>query len=577
MTYQLSFYFKLAGSAVFSNQDGDPNSVQSEGYIPGSAVWGALAALFMRQNKLTTANAHANEQFRQWFLRGGLTFLNCYPRRYKAGQPYRLLPLPFSLGKDRDDQNNIIDLVANNSASTKKFGGFGVIEDNLIYTFAEKHGLKKSYHYHTTRNVFVPDSDEPKDKAKKNLSRLRGRADEDAGGIFVYEALERGQEFEGIILGTENDLKVIKNLLEQTGYEIRLGRSKATQYGGAIKLEISEDVQPFKGELAGSARVNLGNKLVVTLTSHLLLENDLGYPSPDFPKKELAEGLKVKEGELKLVSAFVRRKTVGGYSAVWQLPRSQWSGFEVGSVFVFEVTGQGWENNIASAEEKGLGLRTGEGFGRFVLNRHGEKDKLEKKEEFKNLQVSQPTATVPASFVHLTKELVKQDLLRQAEASGIAAAKLFFERPPDTADKKYRDPSGITSLKPALIARLEIIFREIQDFEAGQNRLQSLKKIARESLERARNAEGEPLFDILEKLMSTEKKKYSPKEEKEVTAYQYYLELVISAGVQEVAKQIGWNNLLDETNLQLRLVKKYLEAFFRTLSRKLREERRDAS
>ncbi|MEI6043463.1 MAG: hypothetical protein WCS37_03620, partial [Chloroflexota bacterium] len=385
ITYQLTYSFELSHPAIFSNREGDPNLVQSEGYIPGSAVWGALAQLLIRKENLSTP--HVNPDFMRWFLHGELIFLNAYPclTGLPSDLPVRLLPAPISLRQEKTNQSKYYDLAAryiknqpelNENEQLERLKGFVAFADNVLYSDNSNDDdrtetvktVKTRYHYHTWRD-----------------NRLAGRALKGAnnGAVFVYEAFEPGQRFEGRILGPKAELEKFYQQLkwEDEPPMLRLGRSRATQYGGSVRLELL-GLEKFKREIAGSESITTDEgHLVLTLTSHLLLrEQQTGYvASPffkeQFPTERLAKLLKLSSGELELEKYYVRHLTLGNYSSVWRLPRLQWSALEAGSTFIFKVpTSQ--HLNLVRAERSGLGLRKGEGFGRFVLNWHGHSESL---------------------------------------------------------------------------------------------------------------------------------------------------------------------------------------------------------
>jgi CRISPR-associated Csx10 family RAMP protein len=560
MTHELRYNFKLNNPAVFSKRDGDPNVVQSDDFVPASAIWGALAAKYITTQGRTKEDAHEDADFRKWFLRGDLRFLNSYPVATHEDQAVRLLPTPLSIEKEKKS-NKLFDLAAcaiegdEPENPTKRLGGFSYLTTKELYQ--PEGGITTQFYYHNNR--FQP------------INRLKGRSDEGEGSIFVYEALQAGQEFAGRIIGEKAELISLCQKLNWNVYnnlQLSLGRSRNTQYGGAGELKLdaihnstdeNQTVKPleFTGEI-GDKRID-SNYLIVTLTAPLLLQDDYGNPSTDFPMTELANRL-----NLKLIpeKSFARTITIGGYSAVWRLPRPQWTGFAAGSVFIFKMEGQkpaGWTEQFVGAETKGLGIRTGEGFGSFVLNWHGSQTDLTSK-SIKKVEPVKPGEIPPASLKKLVAALVQKAWLEKIRLSAIRSAKNYVSAL--NSDK---------AVTPALLSRLEMRFRGLKagdeipvpEKDRLPKILADLKKPARERLVYTRNDEKKPLLDFLREVFEAKSLDKSP------------FNLRLEAETKEVTDAVNFNPFdVSQTagkELYLALLREYLISFIVTLSRERRK------
>jgi CRISPR-associated protein Csx10 len=512
MVYQLRYRVELKDQAVFSQLGGDPNRVESEGYVPGSAIYGALAGLVIQELGLNN-KAHENELFRRWFLREGLRCLNAYP--VDEDQKIRLLPVPLSIQKEKSNESELHDLVRylinddedDNKELFKKqpksLEGFGQITGDGKTLYLTK--TKTQYNYHTTRSQ----------------DRRKGRATEGEGAVFVYEALEAGQTFEGLILGEKDDLAKLQERLKWKKGEslpVRLGRSRSTQYGGSTKLElVSDEPEEFISEVETKAGVETDSGLVVlTLTSHLLLRGENGYPAHIltqiqenktgtqeeapllFPVEQLATALGLSQDDLKLKHSFARRELIGGYSSVWGLPRPQWPAFKAGSVFVFEVKGV---PNLTEAEKVSLGLRTGEGYGRFVLNWHG-KEKTLTLGNNKIIRDDKPPkpSTLPDAFTKLVRDVVSKEYERQAESKARDYSTNFSNSP-------------TFKITPALLGRLQQALHKHTNSEEMLKWLKDLRRPAKQQLERLRHKDkdenGWSLLDQIESILQETKSVYN--------------------------------------------------------------------
>lgn len=550
-TYQLNYRLKLAGQAVFSSTDGDPNLVESEGYIPGSAIWGALAARYIRKKRLDSAQAYHHEEFRHWFLEDKLRCLNAY--LYVASKdlsaPVRLLPPPVSIKAEKGSLDTLYDLSATSfvdengeEPQTTALGeGFVVFQAKRLY-------IRKPvtrYNYHTWRK-----------------NRLKGRAVDGNGTIFVYEALEAGQTFEGRLLGSQEDLTALLDCLEwskESSLSLRLGRSRSTQYGGSATLELTEE-KPirFEREVKTSSLDFSETPLVITMLSPGLFQDELGYPTLEFPVSELQEIINQVVSECKVTlenpqNRFVKKITVGGYSSVWRLPRPQWPAVQAGSVFIFNIRGvtpEALQDALLEIEAASLGLRTGEGFGRFALNWHGKNENLTKY-AFPLEKIKPPQTPVPVQFVELVTRLVQENWLRQARKKGLEVAQGFINE------------GKLGSISPALLSRLEAMACKLEKQTDGLLFLTNLRKPARQQLEQLRNTSRYSLYDVLEEVLKTKDVLKDP------------LKLSNKA-IEEVTKKIGWELQIEQVaKLQLEVIKAYIFALVNYLSRERRKPKEE--
>jgi CRISPR-associated protein Csx10 len=364
-THQLSYRFTLASPAVFQIIENDPNLVLSEGYVPGSSIRGALAALYIEKKQINSS-AHTDEKFKEWFLDERVIFLNANPSletvdpttgdsKYQRG-----LPVPASLQHEKKIENEYKNLVSVEPKAEETYkrneGSFSYIEDQTLYLTTPRRNLT----YHTSRE-----------------NRSKGRSVTNDGALFVYESLERGQTFEGRLLGSADALKELCDTLrwgKDQPVTVWVGRSRGTQYGGNLKLELLDDpasIPAFSRENGATSQAFPPKleTLTVTLAAPLLVADNLGYPAASFPTADLAKLLGLAESDLTQVQekTFTRRITVGGYLTIWKLPVPQWPAFAAGSVFTFKLT-KLLTGNLQEIEANSLGFRTGEGFGRFILN-----------------------------------------------------------------------------------------------------------------------------------------------------------------------------------------------------------------
>lgn len=552
--HQLRYTLTLQQPAVLSTLAGNPNLVQSEGFIPGSALWGAAAAACIRSSsgRLSAGNAHLDPDFRRWFVAGDLRFLNAYVGR--DVEPGRLLPVPLSIQQEKNG-NLLYDLSrADHLASATRQGialrgveGFCRLEGTLLLRSEPRRQLR--YHHHR------PD-------------RLKGRPTGDDGAIFVYQSLEAGQVFHGRILGSTADLRA---LLQATGWDagearVELGRSRTAGYGGEALLRFvtatgggeTDDggipggeeaegspapVAPeaFFREVAGAAAspanddlLPHGGLLTLTLLSACVGRDGGGRPAAELPLDELTAVLAVSGLRLEAVErAYVRPVWLGGYSGVWKLPRPQCPALAPGSVFVLKVNGDpGARHSLRAFEQHSLGERTGEGFGRFVLQWHTPCAIDTLAEEHLALQPDLPTEPAPEMFGAIYQEargrmlsdavrvLALNDATRFAKGLGAVSPTqvgrlLHLLQSPDglqdlagllgppavVVAEWLRSPDPAAGLREAGLSATEAV--ELVDtadpyrVQRIQNRLAALRQTARTQLEGCRDGGGRMLLELL--------------------------------------------------------------------------------
>lgn len=454
MVFEVNYEAELRAEVVFRSIDGDPNLVQSEGYIPGSSIWGGLANYLVRSGKLN----YTDSKFQDWFLESQLRFLNGYPYQSPWGdnEKERLLPLPLSFRSAKNDEEQVFDLAKSQPSeqTTKVRARFIYLGNGEIQP-----GLELShFNYHTERD------------------RLAGRATDEAGNVFVYEALQPGQFFAGKILGEK---EVLEELVKLSGNEpvLQLGRSRGVQYGGNVILRLGK-VQKFKGEVESRQDFDAPyQQLIITLLSPLLLNSQQGYSSLEFPIEQLAKLLDGSNPpKLSLKNSYIRTVIIGGYSSAWQLPRQQWTALAAGSVFVIGADEPISIENFKLIEAHSLGLRVEEGFGRFVINWHGKQSDLKLKKANKPVLVQPERA--PESLVILMNSMIKTQWTRQVELAALRLARGVGN-----------NQQALSVVKPALLNRLHSSFQAItpstvDSLENAKSNLLELRPIARQQLER---------------------------------------------------------------------------------------------
>ena len=432
-THILRYRLTFMEQVVIPMADGDPNTVVTRQEVPGSNVLGAAAWNYLRH---TDKSPEEDETFRQVFLDGGLRFLTAYPEAIETRQ--RMIPIPHSIREFKRSEAQIVDFLKQPPAElvnqpTKRLNRrYGRIGRKGLETQTVKTG--RNYHHSRPQN-----------------DRTKGRAlgsEVDGGGtIFQYEAIQAGQTFQGVLLGSQSELADLKKWLPDKSL-IRVGRSRSAQYGETKFEWIDETPKEFSDILAewnafidredydpeDVPLVLTEDRLIITTLSPLLAVNENGHPDAHFPIHELAKVLGIKVCELKLSGSYTRTEMMSGYHSHLRLPRQQWHGIAAGSVFVFCIKTTLDEKRLLKLERNGLGLRKNEGYGRIAVNRQDDitltkEIQLDDPEKPKRLDAPDEQI-IPDEVQELLESVVLRRCLVEMQAFAMKAANLIVKRIP---------------------------------------------------------------------------------------------------------------------------------------------------
>lgn len=356
---ELSGLCEMAVTAVSYSQllmtGGVNDGTESDGYILGSTLLGAFAGVYARKNASQALSQDAN--FERIFLSGDTVWSHLYPA--SGVQSYAPAPLSVRRYKDSDEYVDLALGEADGDKACKGLGESYLTCDALNNYRSVMAEMNVEYHHRRA-------DDRGYGKA------LEGKSDESFGMFFQYETLERDQRFSGKVFGSARDLEFIKSLLPENGI-VRLGRSRGTQYGECCV--VFHEICRRNDESLAACWGN-GESMIFRLLSDTILLNEVGYaePSAEILKSEIVRVLGVNdEGKIEIISAFSKKKFVGGYLSVWNLPRIQETALAGGTILKLKnMTGS--DIPMSGLLGKSLGRRTAEGFGRLVWSCDTEPD-----------------------------------------------------------------------------------------------------------------------------------------------------------------------------------------------------------
>lgn len=330
---------------------GEENSATSLPYIPGSALRGAMAARWQRQNPEVDDLA-VDLGFRSIFLDGDVAFLNAYP--LLKGK--RTLPRPASwmIEKEMADVTGvpIFDFAVDGSTQLES----PKAPDRTFCLIEEEEPEEGSYDKSFITSLISPTFFE---QLHITLEKVNRRDDQNT--IFRYDALNAGQRFVGVIVGTDDvDLSKVQELFSED--ELILGSAQMAGYG-RMAVEDLREVSDWC-EAPSYERYD-PDRVIVTLLSPAILRNGGGNAGWD-GGKALSIALGMAPGS-QPTAAFGQLELVGGYNRKWNLPLPQEWALAAGSVFVFAVQDVDMAQ-LQLAVDTGVGERRAEGFGRVAVD-----------------------------------------------------------------------------------------------------------------------------------------------------------------------------------------------------------------
>ncbi len=430
----ICYTLELKAPVLATEVGGEPNSAVSAPYISGALLRGALAARYLRQEPSFDA---AGAVERALFLGTETRFLNAYP--IKDDKRALLTPLAWRHNKDdgRDPEKDGRE-IHNQSYVPFDFFQSGTLPDQV-----PEESVKGQFTWidGETARWFSP-------SRQLNIHTQRdarmGRATEEAGAIYRYDALAAGLQLQGIILTNDEQAARIEGLLN--GATLTIGRARNAGYGEAVVTKI-ETLDYWREVEVGDSEgeITPDRPLQVTFTSDALLRDDCGQATLN-PLPAIAARLEAPLESLTLLPGFTRAASgiVGGFNRKWGLPLPQTIAIAAGSVFTFRTSETLTVKALERLELEGIGERRAEGFGRLLVNWHLEGQYLaEKVEPSRRVQLN----SLSPEESGLAEKIAERMLLR-------------------CLDEELRRRINYTKLErlPAKsqLSRLRVILRDIQ-------------------------------------------------------------------------------------------------------------------
>ena len=201
------------------------------------------------------------------------------------------------------------------------------------------------------------------------------------GDLFGYVALEAGQYFTGNLFCDESAWHVLCELAgvrETEPLELRLGKATTRGYG-LTRLVFTPEPDPDRKpwtRVPIEERVLDRTQVQMTLLTDAIIVDLWGRFAARFDAEWLALELQLENQVLALTEPSVATREVDSFNATHGLPRWRDLAIVAGSSVKLHLAPSVTIEQLRQVEERGIGLRRGEGFGRIAFNhplyRHGE-------------------------------------------------------------------------------------------------------------------------------------------------------------------------------------------------------------
>jgi CRISPR-associated protein Csx10 len=344
------------------------NRFQTQGYIPGYTILGALAWKVANRSDLN--NKEYYDKFINLFRRGKIKVSPLYPCWKIKNDIYPTTPWP------RDFLT--CKLYPGFEENGHEVKGYAVdkIEPNKC-EICLKSGIETPLE---PLDRFLPLREKPEavDVALREEIHISINPENgitEKGDLFSYTLIESGQYFIGTIEIV--NFEDFVNLLgiddkEDISFELRVGKASSRGYGHSnIWLQNPEKISEnfFIGKPLEMRIKDFTEPITMTLITDAIVIDEWGRFYSTLNKKLLD---KLFDMDVELINAYVKSINIDGFNTYLGLPKWRDYAIVAGSSVGFRITST-MDNNelykcLSRLEKEGVGLRRDEGFGKVAFN-----------------------------------------------------------------------------------------------------------------------------------------------------------------------------------------------------------------
>lgn len=389
-------YARLEEPVIVARRSETANAFDGLSFIPGVTVLGALAERAASHLGLNAhfASAQPDAKYLELFFRGGVRVTGLLPAQIVKDELYPVIPAPLALFtcenfpaydshliERHPVHNALVDgdpqLCTECQVKQKPISGFLSLEPSPVSVSMKR-----------------------REEAHIQMNSDTGRTQ--SGALYEYIGLEAGQFLMGELecatpetfqqlsdwTGLKRTEQVDESLeLYEFSELIRFGKAARRGYGKTkLILEAIPAEKPLTwiGQNIEERVTDVGKPLSITLLTPAIVSDEFGRFYASFDEKWLAKMLGVKPEHIEMNSNFARSSSVDAFNGYRRLPRWRDEALTEGSAAAFSITPDGLEtlksepkaedalatlhNKLRELEQRGIGLRRAEGFGRIAFN-----------------------------------------------------------------------------------------------------------------------------------------------------------------------------------------------------------------
>ncbi|MEA3287955.1 MAG: hypothetical protein U9Q77_11365 [Candidatus Marinimicrobia bacterium] len=379
----LEFQITAITPLIMSRTTASGNHLESFDHIPGSSILGVLAGRYVK-NHVLGKMAHQDEQFKRLFLSDAISYRQATLKIMNS----RSQVMPLHIHQEKSAKKPYLDVFETNPSNPAKY--------KRRYISSHHVGLPKMMtSFHTSRGA----------------ERLAGRSL--SGGIFTYTGLASGQQFLGEVIGSDDDIEVLKELIIADS-NVHLGRSKTAQYGSAsIEVMNVREITPGQDDFSDQS-------FTLSLKSPALIHNKFGHPSTQWQDVALTIQKQCElSAPLECEQLLVRNTSIETFNRMWGLKRPSEAALEAGSVFKIAAGHGISRKGIDQLLFHGLGHRRNEGYGEVSIESI-QVDHLNA--SAKPAIKKMPEGSPPEAFLAVYKNVAQREVKLLAERVALEAA-----------------------------------------------------------------------------------------------------------------------------------------------------------
>lgn len=317
------------------------DSTRALTYIPGHVLRGALIHTYLQERGFTPNDLDTTKVF--------------HPERIQFWNGYLMVngkrSIPFG--------QHLFETKAASKSTRKVRDVYNALQDGGLEEIEKQSPVRVSRHMMTFDDERIVGANvQITSNLHISIYGPDGRRDDPL--LYRYEAIAPNQRFQAVVK-VEEDNDFVQWLREKSSFYVWLGgarnsgygRSKVTVQAGMDNVEMPTNLPPFEDEL------------YIIATSDWIIYNEHGQLISALDDKWLSDQL---GATVQIVGQIVNTELSGGYISHWRAYQPMIRSVKAGSVFRYKIiAGTIDENRLIQLIERGVGSRTNEGFGRFII------------------------------------------------------------------------------------------------------------------------------------------------------------------------------------------------------------------